>query len=77
MSTIALNEIKNEALLLSTKDRAMLARELLESLDGEEEESIEEAWLLEAERRFALYQQGNVKIRAAAEVFSGIENQLK
>jgi hypothetical protein len=32
MSIITLNDVKNEAMLLSIKDRAMLIRDLLESL---------------------------------------------
>lgn len=76
MSIITLNDVKNEAMLLSIKDRAMLIRDLLESLEREEE-NIEEAWIVEAEKRYTGYQQGTAKTRSAAEVFARIESHLK
>lgn len=76
MSISTLDAVKNEAMLLSIKDRAILIHELLETLDGKEE-NVEEAWAFEAENRLAAYRQGQSKTRTAAEVFANIESQLK
>lgn len=76
MSIITLNDVKNEAMLLSIKDRALLIRDLLESLEREEE-NIEEAWIVEAEKRYAGYQQGTAKTHSAVEVFARIKSHLK
>ena len=77
MSTITLNEVKNEAMLLSIKERAALILELLESLDPVQDAEIENAWISEAEKRYARYVAGETKIRSATEVFANIQAQLQ
>ena len=47
----ALIELKEKASLLSEAERAEFALSLLESLDGPTDSGVEEAWLLEVERR--------------------------
>jgi len=44
-------KLLDEALLLSTHDRAALAAELLASLDGAADEDVEAAWAAEIQRR--------------------------
>ncbi len=65
MSTIALNDVKNEAMLLSIKERALLILELLESLDSVQDAEIKNAWIREAEKRFSHYVAGETQTRSA------------
>ncbi|KOR33064.1 addiction module protein [Achromatium sp. WMS3] len=53
-----LNKIEQEALNLSAQERAFLADRLLSSLDNEELNDLDAAWVAEAERRYADYQNG-------------------
>lgn len=46
---------------LPRRDRADLARELIASLDEPEEQDVEAAWLVEAERRLADVERGATK----------------
>jgi putative addiction module component (TIGR02574 family) len=57
-----LNQMIREALELSDEDRAFLARLLIKSLESEadSETDIEEAWLVEAERRWNEIEAGKV-----------------
>jgi putative addiction module component (TIGR02574 family) len=77
MTTITLNDVKNEALSLSIKERALLVLELLDSLDSVQDAEIENAWAIEAEKRYARYKAGQTKARSAADVFATIQAQLK
>ncbi len=77
MSTITLNEVKNEAMLLSIQERALLILELLESLDPVQDAEIENAWISEAEKRYARYVAGETKTRSPTEVFANIQAQLQ
>jgi hypothetical protein len=58
--TSNISEIGKKALELSARDRALLIRQLLESLEGgDEEENAEELWIDEAKRRYDRYKQGS------------------
>ena len=58
----AAKNLRSEALGLPRKERAGLARELLESLDSPPDEGAEEAWIDEAERRVAEVDSGQVEL---------------
>jgi putative addiction module component (TIGR02574 family) len=47
---------------LSERDRGKLIEELVQSLDGEQEEGVEEAWDAEIEARLARHDAGNGKV---------------
>lgn len=51
-------EIKTSALGLTLKERAMLAKELLDSLDSPSEEELEQLWLDEVGKRIERVQRG-------------------
>lgn len=51
-------ELLQEALRLSTQERAELAAELLSSVDGEPDEGVEAAWAAEIERRAGRAERG-------------------
>ena len=76
--TSNINEIGKKALELSAHDRALLIRQLLESLeDGDEEENAEELWIDEAKRRYNRYKQGKTSEKPANEVLENAKANLK
>ncbi|MHA1526950.1 MAG: addiction module protein [Promethearchaeota archaeon] len=76
--TSNINEIGKKALELSAHDRALLIRQLLESLeDGDEEENAEELWIDEAKRRYTQYKQGKTSEKPANEVLENAKANLK
>lgn len=72
-----LEKIEQDALRLSNQERAFLADRLLSSLDGEELNDIDAAWLEEAERRYKEYKDGKRPGIAAKEVFAEADRMLK
>ena len=76
--TSNINEIGKKALELSARDRALLIRQLLESLDdGDEEENAEELWNNEVKRRYDQYKQGKTSERSANQVLKNAKANLK
>jgi len=76
--TSNISEIGKKALELSARDRALLIRQLLESLeDGDEEENAEELWIDEAKSRYNLYKQGKTSERPANQVLDDAKANLK
>ena len=76
--TSNINEIGKKALELSARDRALLIRQLLESLEeGDEEENAEELWIDEAKRRYNRYKQGKTSERPANQVLDDAKANLK
>ena len=76
--TSNINEIGKKALELSARDRALLIRQLLESLEeGEEEENAEELWIDETKRRYNRYKQGKTSERPVKQVLKDAKNNLK
>ncbi len=72
-----LQKIQEDAMKLSSKERALLAKCLIESLDQAKEEEIEQLWLDEAERRLAAHAQGSIPTRSASQVFSEAYESLQ
>jgi putative addiction module component (TIGR02574 family) len=66
--TRAVEELYEKASELGVEDRAELAGLLLESIDGEPDRGVEEAWAAEIERRMADYRAGRVKTIPWSEV---------
>ncbi len=72
----ALEDIQQDAMQLSPKDKAAFATHLLATLDGEaEDDYLEKLWAEEAERRYQEYLQGRMTARPAKEVFEGTRPQ--
>ena len=61
-------ELSARAKTLSAEDRARLVEELLDSLHGESDTEVENAWDREIERRVAEIESGAVKLISAEEV---------
>jgi putative addiction module component (TIGR02574 family) len=68
MAAMSVQDIEAEALKLPSHERARLAEVLIASLD--EEDEVFEAWVDEAERRYAELRSGAVKGVPADEVFA-------
>ena len=62
------DELSARAKALSTEDRARLAEELLESLQGDADTDAEAAWDREIERRVAEIESGAARLISAEEV---------
>ena len=76
--TSNINEIGKKALELSNHDRALLIRQLLESLEeGETEDKAEELWINESKNRYNLYKQGKTSENPANQVINDAKNKLK
>ena len=56
-----LSELVRDAIQLSEEDRATLAGLLIESLEGPADPDVEEAWAVEAERRWREIESGKVQ----------------
>ena len=62
MATAIMGRLRYEALNLPERERAGLARELIESLDAPGDEGVEEAWDREIARRLAQIDEGQAKL---------------
>lgn len=76
MATL-LKKIEHDALRLSIQERAFLADRLLSSLDGEDLNDIDAAWLDVAETRYREYKNGKRPGTTAQEVFAEADRMLK
>jgi putative addiction module component (TIGR02574 family) len=75
MST-ALAELKQRAAQLSDNERAELALALIQSLDGEPDADVEEAWRIEIERRIGQVERGEVQLIPGDDVFARLRRKL-
>jgi len=69
------DDILNNAMRLSTTERAELAAALLASLDGEPEDAVEAAWTAEIQRRVERVRSGEAKGRPWSEVRERLERR--
>jgi putative addiction module component (TIGR02574 family) len=70
-----LEEVRQEALRLTRRQRLKLAQELHASVMTEEEREIEQAWVVEAERRIAAWKAGKTKTVPADEVIARLREK--
>jgi len=76
MSTLV-DELSARAKALSAEDRARLAEELLESLQGDPDSDAEAAWDAEIDRRVAEIDSGAVRLIPAEEVHAEVRRLLR
>jgi len=62
--------------LLSPEEKAALAHDLIEELDGEADLNSEEIWREEAERRYREFKLGQLSTDAGSDVFERARNKL-
>jgi putative addiction module component (TIGR02574 family) len=76
----SLNQVEEQALRLSVRDRARLAHRLLESLDeaaSEDPAEVERAWKEEIERRVADFDAGGIELIPSDEVLREAHAKLR
>ena len=77
--TSNIDEIGKKALKLSARDRALLIRKLIHSLEDEIEgdDNVEELWIKEAKYRYDQFKQGKTSEKSANQVFQDAKANLK
>ena len=73
---MTVDELKTQVLSLSERDRAEFARLLIASLDDENEDDINAAWVTELERRSNEIKSGAVKGIPAADVYAELKREF-
>ena len=72
-----LAEIEQEILQLDPKEKAALARNIIDDLDAVADENVDHLWLEEAQRRYQAYVAGETKAKPAREVFDKARQRLR
>lgn len=72
-----IEQIEHDALCLSRQERAFLADHLLSPLDGDALTEVDEAWVIETERRYQEYKEGNRPGIPAEDVFAEADRLVK
>ena len=62
---------------LSPKQKAELARTLIDSLDEDLDEAVEQLWIDEAARRYEAYRRREMHSHPATEVFARVRARLR
>jgi putative addiction module component (TIGR02574 family) len=73
---MSVQELKTQVMQLSLKERAEMARDLLESLDNITEAEREELWLEEVGRRIESVQKGETKLIPIEEALNRAKQAL-
>ncbi|HXK56086.1 MAG: addiction module protein [Gammaproteobacteria bacterium] len=71
-----LSVLREDALALSEAERAILAHDLVASLDGPAEQDVSDAWDREIIRRINEIDSGNTTLFDASEVISDIRKRI-
>ena len=70
-------ELEKQARALSRKEKAALARILIEDLEASSDPDAEQLWLEEAQRRYDAYSAGELPAQPGDEVMSRVRDRLK
>lgn len=76
MTTEALENLRSQIFTLSESERAALARELIMSLDGPRDDSVEQAWNDEIVRRVSKVNNGEATLLSRDEFRSKMRARL-
>jgi putative addiction module component (TIGR02574 family) len=68
-------QIRDAAMKLQPVEREILAEELLLSIDSNEREKIDAAWLVEVRRRDAEFSQGKISAKPVEEILAQLESK--
>ena len=71
------DELEKEALALSSREKAMLARTLIDDLDPIADPGAEELWIQEAKRRHEAYRSGGMETASMEEAMQRARQRLK
>ena len=72
-----LEELKKQSRLLTTQEKATLARILIEEIDASHVKNVEQLWIAESQRRYEAYLNGEIEAHSGAEVMTRARNRLK
>jgi hypothetical protein len=75
--TPLLEELVRKASNLSTEERQLLAERLLADTESAPLSDVDEAWLEEAEKRFAAWKSGQIAAVDATEALAEIRRELR
>jgi putative addiction module component (TIGR02574 family) len=70
-------DLEMQARALPVKEKAALARLLIEELDMTVDADAEQLWIDEAQRRYDAYREGELEARPGDEVLARVRNRLK
>ena len=70
-------KLEREVRALSSREKAVLTRMLIEDLDPTVDENVEEMWIEEAQRRYEAYRAGNLKAVPGDEAIRRARQRLK
>jgi hypothetical protein len=70
-------ELEKRVRALSPKEKAELARILIEDLDADVDQDAERLWLEEGQRRYDAYRAGELAADPGDEVISRVRDRLK
>ena len=76
MTTETLDHLRSQISTLSESERAALARELIMSLDGPRDDSVEQAWNDEISRRVSKVKNGEATLLSREEFQSKMRARL-
>jgi len=71
------DQMEKQIRMLSPREKATLARILIEELDPSLDAEVEQLWIAEAERRYDDFQKGKVEALPGDEVMARARNRLK
>ena len=71
-----MDKLEREAKGLSPEERERLAQHLLKGLDAEPLTEVDEAWVREAERRYALWKKDPARALPAHEALAEVRKEL-
>jgi hypothetical protein len=71
------HDLEMQARALTVKEKAALARLLIEELDMTVEADVDQLWVHEAQRRYDAHQKGELEARVGDEVMARVRNRLK
>lgn len=74
--SVPFSTIRQSALMLSVKEREILANELFDSLSTASKKQIEKAWINEAEERYSQIVKGKTSLVSSKKVSKTISNLL-
>jgi hypothetical protein len=70
-------ELEKEARALSSKEKATLARILIDELDSSIDEDAEQLWIEEAQRRYQAFIEGKLEALSGEDVMRRARQRLK
>ena len=70
-------EIEKQAKALTAKEKAALARALIQELDNTADPAADRLWIEEAQRRYAAYLRGEIEALPGDEVMQRAREQLR